>query len=52
MDNETWNRLRDRRQFATAGTDEEKWVVMFRTIFPSAKVPSPCKSNRNSTTRH
>jgi hypothetical protein len=40
----TWGALKDRARFAGAKTEEEKWVIGYRIMFPNDKfVPSPCK---------
>lgn len=54
INEDVWQQLSDNRNFATAKSEEEKWTLLYRKLFPDDEiVPSPCKSKMgtNSVTR-
>ena len=40
-----WDEMAQQCRFAGATTEEEKWVLLYKMIFPNENViPSPCES--------
>jgi hypothetical protein len=47
LDHREWEALWEKRNFTQDMTDEEKWELMYKSMFPVEKTPSPCECSQN-----
>lgn len=45
IDEDTWRKIKKKSKYKTQ-SESERWADIYRTLFPSADVPSPCKFQR------